>query len=132
MLRYLEMAGAVRSGSVIVRYSQPVFQQQLIDFGLALLPLRADCERPLHLVIVEGDFDVRGLAPGWERSDQPPVAYLGFVYDLEADAVAQVMPSDDGAIFKLALNDPSLPDSAPDEMYGFDPDTATECETVIT
>lgn len=126
---YLELTDALRDVAPTVLLSVPVFQQQLIAFGLAYIPYAPDCQRPMYLVIVEGDFDVTGLAPGF--GSQPPVPYIGFVYDVEADTFSHILPSENGDIFRQALNDSTLPTPLPDSISPpIEEDGSVSCETL--
>ncbi|HBY46294.1 MAG TPA: hypothetical protein DEG70_08580 [Chloroflexi bacterium] len=111
---YLGVTDAVRSGEARVLFAEPVFQQQLLDFGLAGTPYPPTCKREMALVIVGGDFNIEYLAPGFLH--RPPAAYIGFVYDVESGILSGIITSEDGSIFKAALRDPSLPDRDPREM----------------
>lgn len=131
VLDYLAATGSIRSGQPQIIYSRPVTQRQLFETNLARIRWSPDCNRPLYLVIVHGDFDISMLAPGFGGQTEPK-PFIGFVYDLEAETFAQIMPSRNGAIFKAALEDPSLPDPSlgeiqlPQEGSGW-----LECETQL-
>ncbi|HLI51708.1 MAG TPA: hypothetical protein VKU87_07925 [Thermomicrobiaceae bacterium] len=75
--------------------------------GRASLNYGPDCGYPIGLVILKGDFDLEGYAPGFDRSI--PAKYIALPYDPQFGFMG-IMSSPDGSEFKYALNDPSLPD----------------------
>lgn len=109
-IEYTYLRFRVLSGTPVVLLSRPVLASELPSLGLGSVPY-PDNNPPLHLVILRGDFDVRGVLPGW---DLPPaqsrVQYVGYVFDLRAGVPTLYLTSYQGGLFKRALNDPSLPD----------------------
>lgn len=98
-----------------VRLVRPITAAQLPSLGLSEVYFAAE-EPPLMLVILRGDFDLRG-ARGTERLDPSAwhwqVKYLAYVFDLRAGIPASIQTSPEGGAFRIALNDPNLPDDLP-------------------
>jgi hypothetical protein len=69
---------------------------------------------PLCLVVLGGDFDVSGLEPDvapttWHST----VAYIAYVFDLQAGMAAMTATSWRGGEFRTLLNNPNLPADTP-------------------
>jgi hypothetical protein len=75
-----------------------------LDFGTIEVP-------PLALVILKGDLRPNMPDMG---AEPPGIKYIGYVFDLWADAPTLEIASRDGGAFRIALNDPSLPSDETD------------------
>ena len=86
--------------------------EELKRFGLGDWNFTPGCVPPLHLVILQGDFDLRGAFPAPIPADQEiPASFLVYVYDLKIDGIIAWYGDPDGAQVKQALGDPTLPDA---------------------
>lgn len=106
----------VVTGTLQVRLARHITANQMPSLGLPQIGF-AGQEPPLTLVILRGDIDLAdsliGLklrSPGSQMGER--VEYLGVVFDRYAGAPTFVSPSRHGAGFRVALNDPSLPNLA--------------------
>jgi hypothetical protein len=69
---------------------------------------------PLTLVVLHGEFDISGLAPGWyPAAGRSTVAYVAYVFDDKARAPTEIDASPRGGGFRTLLNDPNLPADTP-------------------
>lgn len=102
----------IKSGQPIVRLSRPVTPDELRDLGLGNWNFTPGCVPPLHLVILEGDFDVRRTMPAPIPANQEiPAKFLVYVYDLKLGLRRSVAGDPYGSLVKKALRDPTLPDT---------------------
>lgn len=92
-----------------------VDDQALADLGLGCGTASTAIEQPpLIVTILKGEFDFGGAAPGfWQLP--PPVPgkprYVVYVFDAWAGSPTVILASQDGAVVKKALHDPTLPDA---------------------
>lgn len=112
---YARAQFGVVSGTPRVRLVRSVTTADLPALGLGGVSFTAE-EPPLALVILAGDFDVSSMR-GLGRSD-PAVAhtrveYVGYLFDLRSGIAALTATSPKGGRFRIALDDPSLPDDQP-------------------
>lgn len=99
--------GEVLSGTPQVMLSRLVTWDDYLTLGLGCPPSKVTFEEPpLALVILKGDL----LPVGPGLATFPDVKYIAYVFDLWADAPTSKIWSADGVTFRIALNDPSLPD----------------------
>jgi hypothetical protein len=65
----------------------------------------------MHIVILKGDLDARGVIEAVIPPDQKlPVKYLAYVYDLNIHEIVSTYGDPTGGVVKQALGDPTLPD----------------------
>ena len=117
----------VMGGSAAIRLARPVTLTELPTLGLGTLHLACD-EPGLALVILQGDFDMQGMMPmgaGGPYSRQLRVSFIGYVINLRVGLPTLTMLSETGGKFKLALNDPGLPDELGAVEITSQPGTAT-------
>lgn len=98
----------VKSGTpkvVLSRLAPAGALSQLL--GFAFTNYAPSCDYRIGLVILKGDFDLEGYAPGFDRP--LPSKYIALPYD-PSYGFFGIMGSPNGSEFKHALNDPSLPD----------------------
>lgn len=101
----------IKSGEPQAILSRAVTPQELDSFGLSIGTFEPGCVRPQHLVIVKGDFDVReALGLTLHSSVEVPATYIAYIYDLKRGTLRSIGSDRDGAHFKKALGDPTLPD----------------------
>jgi hypothetical protein len=91
-----------------IRLSRPVTQRELANLGIACLSIPTIEKPPLMLVILKGEFDMSDY-PGFAGKVNGLHSHVALVYDLWAGRPAYVKVSRNGAHFRMALNDPSLP-----------------------
>lgn len=105
----------IKSGEPVVLLSRPISHQEYPSLGFQPWAYAPDCVRPMHLVVIKGDFDLNGAFPASVApSAEIPASYVGYVYDLESGGgLAEIMSDRDGSTFKLVLGDPRLPDPDP-------------------
>lgn len=77
--------------------------------GQAFVNYSPSCDYEVGLVILTGDFDVSGYAPGFGDAGPALMKYVALIYDPNY-GFGGIIASPNGAGFKHALNDPSLPD----------------------
>ena len=111
-LDYTREHVTIKSGEPVVLLSRPIAQQDFPSLGFQPWPYAPDCQRPMQLVVIKGNFDMRGAYPASvDASVELPASYIGYVYDLvSGGGLAEIMDDIDGATFKLVLGDPTLPD----------------------
>lgn len=112
---YLRQREAIVSGDTVVRYAQPATPRTIRALQLNIGNWDPACERPMSLVILEGDFDGRNLfvSPGTADAKRPG-RFVGLVFDRasgDPGDIAVTILSVDGGAFRTALNDLSLPAS---------------------
>ncbi len=103
-----------------VLLARAVTYEQMPIVGLGCPPNFATIELPPVMVaILRGEFDFRGVGPGF-RYARAPVAgketYAYYVFDVWSAAPVVTISSADGSIFKQALHDPTLPDTLDDRL----------------
>jgi hypothetical protein len=104
----------LKSGAITTRLSRPTTPEELRALGFGSWNFTPSCVPPLHLVILQGDFDVRpampsALPPGQEI----PAAFVVYVYDLRIDNWIGLFGDPTGGQVKQVLGDPRLPDADP-------------------
>ncbi len=112
---YLRQREAIVGGEPVVRYAQPVTPRSIRAMQLNIGNWDPACERPMSLVILEGEFDGRNLfiSPG-TGAMRKPGRFVGLVFDRAAGEpgdIAFTILSIDGGVFRTALDDQSLPPS---------------------
>ncbi len=112
---YLRQREAIVSGEPVVRYAQQVTPRSIRGLQLNIGNWDPACERPMSLVILEGEFDGRNLfiTPGADAARKPG-RYVGLVFDRVAGEPGDItftILSADGGVFRTALHDESLPPS---------------------
>ena len=106
-VQYALAQGAVRSGKPQVLLSRSVKRSDVSALGIACMGGSSTIEEPpLVLVIMKGDFRLKG---GGGSSHALVAPYLAYVFDVWAAEPMLTSASTDGAKFRQALNDPSLP-----------------------
>ncbi|MEX1157729.1 MAG: hypothetical protein WEC79_02230 [Thermomicrobiales bacterium] len=113
-LGYAAWREAIVSGDPVTLLAIPGTPHSIHQLGLNIGNWDPACQRPLYLVILEGDFNGENLFSGPTDASELRGRYLAFVFDLSAGIPGDVtftILSTDGAAFKQALGDPSLPDS---------------------
>ncbi|MBI3980201.1 MAG: hypothetical protein HY331_18655 [Chloroflexi bacterium] len=113
-LQYTRNVFDVMSGTPRVRLVRPVTKADLLALGLGEY---YGPDRPMVLVILQGDFDIRKGTIGTGRLDPDlwhwRVEFIGYVFDVQTGFVSGMMASPYGGRFRAALNDPSLPEDRP-------------------
>jgi hypothetical protein len=112
-IEYSEWREAIVSGTPDALLAVPGTPESIRQLGLNIGNWNPTCARPMYLVILKGDFDGSNLfaVPTDER--ELPGRYVAYVFDLTAGVPGEVtftVLSEDGAAFKQALDDPTLPD----------------------
>ena len=112
---YLRQREAIVGGEPVVRYAQPATPRSIRAMQLNIGNWAPACERPMSLVILEGEFDGRNLfiSPGVDAARKPG-RFVGLVFDRAAGEpgdIAFTILSLDGGAFRTALGDQSLPPS---------------------
>ncbi|MBF6612306.1 MAG: hypothetical protein IVW55_04180 [Chloroflexi bacterium] len=101
-------------GEPEVLFAKSVSYDEMPVLGLGCPPNFAAIEEPpLMVAIVRGEFDYRGAAPGFGQLPPPTPgkkSYVMYIFDEWAGVPAAILPSENGALVKKALNDPTLPD----------------------
>ncbi|HET7036762.1 MAG TPA: hypothetical protein VFI42_13840 [Thermomicrobiaceae bacterium] len=128
---YTRQRAASVKGDLQVLLSRPVTLSQLRQLGLNGPNFAPTCQRPLYLVILQGDVNARGLAPAPLAPGVPiPTHYLAYIFDLAHGAPGEIVTfigSPTGSDLKQALHDPALPDPpypllgspvSPNPVYG--------------
>lgn len=96
-----------RSGTTQVAVNRGATYQQLSDLGFQLPA--AWRSHQFRLIVLRGDFDVSGMAPGFDKA--PPARFIAYIYDTANPGIpAMIAPDSNGSVVKRALGDPSLPD----------------------
>jgi hypothetical protein len=113
-LAYTRERGAVLSGEPQVVLSRDVSLAELAALGLGKWYFNPGCVVPMHIVIVTGDLNARGVIEAAIPPDRKlPVKYLIYVYDLNIHELVSTYGDQTGGIAKGALGDPTLPDPPP-------------------
>lgn len=103
------------TGEPEVLFAKSVSYDEIPALGLGCPPNFGTIEEPpLMVAIVRGEFDYRGAAPGFEQLPRPipgKKRYVMYIFDEWAGVPAAILTSEDGALVKKALNDPTLPDA---------------------
>lgn len=101
----------IRSGTPKVLLVRRVNADDLPTLGLGSLDFAVVERPPLALAIIKGDFgpcSCPGLIPNDARSEMR-ARYVGYIFDLWYGGAFWMQTSGDGGVFRIALNDPSLP-----------------------
>lgn len=109
-LQYTKDRVIIKSGQPTVLLSRAVALEDMKNFGLSMGNFAPDCNRPFHLVIIKGDFDLRNTLPSSGQSTSKPANFIAYTYDLKAGVLTRITADRTGAMFKKALGDPTLPD----------------------
>lgn len=109
-LQYTKERVIIKSGQPTVLLSRAVTLQDLKSMGLSLGNFAPECARPFHLVIIKGDFDLRKTLPSPVVAKAKPANFIAYTYDLKAGMLTGIRADRNGATFKKALGDPTLPD----------------------
>jgi len=110
-LNYTRQHIHILSGQPRVISSQRVTYGELNALGLSVGNYGSSCTQPQQLVILQGDFDMRGAVPmSLAPSVSVPASYVAYVYDVQSGDQVSIQWDRDGSHFKRALRDPSLPD----------------------
>lgn len=109
-------------GTPEVLLARSISYDEISVLGLGCPPAFNTIEEPpLMLAIVRGEFDFRGAEPGF-RNEAPPIAgqkrYVVYIFDAWAGRPAVTIASEDGAIVKKALQDPTLPNNPAEAVAG--------------
>ncbi len=103
---------AVNAPEVLL--AQVVTPDQLPRMGLGCPPVFVTVEEPpLMVAILRGEFDFRRAAPGFGNIPAPIAGtdrYVMYVFDVWSGRPVVITTSEDGAEFKQALHDSSIPD----------------------
>lgn len=111
---------------VLVR---PITQPERPALGLGCPQAKVTIEDPPQtLVILKGDFDVSGAMPGIANSLIGHVSYVAYIFDHWAGNYTTYISSRNGEVFRIALNDPTLPADGPE---GESANTPLVCPTDI-
>ena len=109
-LAHAREQSVVRSGEPTVRLSRSVTLPELRALGFGSWNFTPGCEPPMHLVILQGDFDMRSSMPASLPTGVAiPAAFIIYVYDLRLDEIVSTFGDPDGQLVRSALGDPSLP-----------------------
>jgi len=97
-----------------VLLARAVTAEEMPQLGLGCTPNFMTIEEPpVMAAIIRGEFDFRGAGPGFR--DIKPIAgkewYVLYIFDVWSARPVVTIASEDGAAFKQALNDPTLPDN---------------------
>lgn len=104
---YAPMLGSEDHTEILL--SRLITRKELPQLGLGCLPENVSSEEPPYvLVILKGNFDMRGI-PMRVRSDKQH-SHVALVIDVWAAQPTTVIGSPNGGIFRIALNDLSLPE----------------------
>lgn len=109
-LQYTKERVVIKSGQPTVLLSRAVTLEDMKNFGLSMGNFAPDCNRPFHLVIIKGDFDLRNTLPSSGQSTSKLANFVAYIYDLKAGGLTRITADRTGAMFKKALGDPTLPD----------------------
>ena len=116
-LEFSRMREVIASGEPQPLLAIPATPYWIHSMGINIGNWEPQCDRPMYLVILKGDFDGSTLfvnpGGGDKESDGPRGTYIGYVFDLNPGVpgnVAFSVLSDDGAVFKRVLGDSELPD----------------------
>ncbi len=103
---------AVNAPEVLL--AQAVTPNELPRLGLGCPPVFVTVEEPpLMVAILRGEFDFRRAAPGFGNIPAPITGtdrYVMYVFDVWSGRPVVIITSENGAEFKQALHDSSIPD----------------------
>lgn len=112
--QYAEHNLKLRGGTAQVLLNRSVKRQDLATLGIGCLPSSSTIEDPpLVLVILKGEFDF-GSMPGSQVAGGAPYTYIAYVFDTWSAQPTFLLGSRNGAQFRTALNDPTLPEGGSD------------------
>ena len=111
-------------GPIQVRLARPVTREEVPNLGLGCLPDNSGYEEPpFVLVILQGSFDLTGIPRPVELPGTTERHYVAVIIDVWAAAPTSIIASADGSRFREILNDPSLPQPAPQNPRNCPPRT---------
>lgn len=108
-ITYARENGMVRENKIEIALNIPATTDYLLSVGLSTTSFAGEAP-PLQLVVFKGDFDLSGL-PGSAPRAVESFDYMAYIMDLNAGVPTTIIGSPNGALFKQALNDPTLPES---------------------
>ncbi|MDQ2806353.1 MAG: hypothetical protein M3Z04_05465 [Chloroflexota bacterium] len=102
--------------------ARAVTYEEMPTLGLGCPPNFATIELPPVMVaILRGEFDFRGAGPGFRHASAPVAGkerYVYYLFDVWSATPVVTMASDDGAVFRQALHDPTLPNRPEAQLPG--------------
>ncbi len=98
-LQYSKEHVIINSGQPTVLLSRAVTLEDMKNFGLSIGNFAPDCNRPFHLVIIKGDFDLRNTLPSLGQSTSKPANFIAYTYDLKAGDLTRITADRTGAMF---------------------------------
>jgi hypothetical protein len=104
---YIQAQHQVSDNTAQILLSRSVAKADIPTLGLGCPPEFAAMEEPpLMLVILKGKFNNGGFGLGM---GVPDYNYASYIFDVWSAIPVDIKMTRDGAIFRTALNDPSLP-----------------------
>lgn len=111
--QYAEHNLKLRGGTAQVLLNRSVKRQELATLGIGCLPSSSTVEDPpLVLVILKGEFDFSSMLSS--QVGGASYSYVAYVFDTWSAQPAFLLGSRNGAQFRTALNDPTLPEGGSD------------------
>ncbi len=108
-VEYAQHNAIVQGAIPHILLSQPVTLEDLPKVGLDCVGTAGEYNgRPLVLVILKGDFQLNQLSLTTTK-DTNIYHYLAYVFDLKSAKPTYTKASGNGGVFRLVLNDPTLP-----------------------
>jgi len=101
--------GEVATGTPKVALARSVTVDEISRVGLPRVSFDGGETPPLALVIMEGEFDLSGLAAMGAPGGSGRLKYVAYVMDLRAGMPTLIQGSRNGGLFRAALGNPSLP-----------------------
>lgn len=102
-------------GPMQVRLVRPITREEVPQLGLGCLADISGIEEPPYiLVILQGDFDLRGIPRPEPLAPGTGYQYSTLIIDVWAAEATAIRNSRNGAHFRQILNDPSLPEMTPE------------------
>jgi len=95
-----------------VLLSRPIVPAEMASLGMGCIYFGTIEEPPLMLVILKGDFDLRGV-PGGGMAGPSQVEYMGLTFDIWSARVTHFVSSPKGGFFQGLLNDSTIQEDYP-------------------
>lgn len=112
-LEYARQRAVIYSGTPQVLLSRPVTSDELAALGLSCLYFGTIEKPPLIMVILKGDF---GRLDFGSTTATPRFKYVVYAFDVWAAEATLTVGTPNGGLLRKALNDPTLPDDASNQI----------------
>lgn len=109
-LDYTNASYIVIDASPVVVFNKQINASKITALQIPCPAYTPQDEPPLALVIIKGTFDGNSFGRPSESMTIPNIHYIGYVINLNTGSPSAIIPSINGGRFKMALNDPNIPD----------------------